>query len=102
VYNEIIEINDETDFILVDMRDPADFSNYHIKEAYNVPGYQVYQNRLSQEMIEFKNKPNCLIVVYHDFEKSGIQYITILGERGYENAFLLSGGIEDFMMSHGK
>ena len=46
-------------------------------------------------------EPVCAGFVYHDFEKSGIQYINILGERGYENVFLLSGGIEDFMMSYG-
>ena len=61
----------------------------------------MHQNRLSAEMQEFRNRPNCLVIVYHDFEKSGIQFISILGERGFENAYLLTGGIEEFILTHG-
>jgi hypothetical protein len=66
-----------------------------------VPGYLVHQNRLSAEMQEFRNRPNCLVIVYHDFEKIGIQFINILGERGFDNAYLLTGGIEEFILTHG-
>jgi rhodanese-related sulfurtransferase len=71
----------------VDLRDPSQYSDYHIREAINVPGYFVHQNRLSAEMQEFRNRPNCLVILYHDFEKSGIQFINILAERGFENAY---------------
>lgn len=36
----------------------------------------------------------------HEFEKDGIPYVTILSERGFDNVFLLSGGIQEFMQAY--
>ena len=47
-------------------------------------------------MYQYKNKENKIIVVYHFDEKPGIEYTTQLGEKGYDNLFLLNGGIEGF------
>jgi len=38
-----------------------------------------------------------LIVVYTNDERSGTKAAMLLAEKGYENTFLLSGGIEQFL-----
>lgn len=47
-------------------------------------------------MYTLKNKPDKLIIVYHDDDKSGANYAAVLYEKGFDNIYLLTGGIEDF------
>ena len=47
-------------------------------------------------MYQYKNKPNKIIVVYHFDEKKGIDYAKQLFEKGYDNVYLVSGGVEAF------
>lgn len=47
-------------------------------------------------MFSYKNKENKIIIVYHFDEKKGIDYVNELFEKGYDNLYLLSGGIESF------
>jgi len=44
----------------------------------------------------YKNKENKIVVVYHFDERMGIQYATEFHEKGYDNVYLLNGGIEGF------
>lgn len=74
--------------MIVDLRDKHEYNNFHIQEATNVPGMMIHQNRLTNDILEFKNKPNCLIVLYHEFEKDGISFTTILTERGFDNVYM--------------
>ena len=48
------------------------------------------------QMFNYKNKENKIIIVYHFDEKPGMEYSTQLAEKGYDNLYLLSGGIEGF------
>lgn len=43
-----------------------------------------------------KNKPGKLIIIYHEDEKNGVSLATVLYEKGFDNIYLLSGGIEEF------
>ena len=47
-------------------------------------------------MLQYKNKENKIIVVYHFDEKAGMEYAKELYEKGYDNVYLLSSGIEGF------
>jgi centrosomal protein CEP41 len=47
-----------------------------------------------------KNKPNKLIIIYHEDDKSGIQVASVLFEKGFDNIYLLTGGIEEFYQKH--
>ena len=40
-----------------------------------------------------------MIIITHIDEKNGIPSATILAEKGFENVFLLSGGVESFLQS---
>lgn len=100
VYNEIVDINDETDFILLDIREPEDFYKFHIKESVSFPSPNINRDKYTQLIHEFRNKDNCLIIVYHDSEKHGIPSINIMAERGFDNVYQLSGGIEEFAQAY--
>jgi centrosomal protein CEP41 len=41
-----------------------------------------------------------LIIIYSKDERSGIPYATLLIQKGFENIYFLSGGIEDFVTKH--
>jgi hypothetical protein len=43
--------------------------------------------------LTYKNKENKIIIVYHFDEKHGIDYAKELHEKGFDNIYLLSGGI---------
>ena len=45
------------------------------------------------QLYSYKNKEDKIIVVYHFDEKKGIDYVTQFFEKGFDNIFLLSGGI---------
>ena len=47
-----------------------------------------------------KNKDGKLIIIYTKDERSGIPFATLLSEKGFENIFFLSGGIEDFVKKY--
>ena len=43
-----------------------------------------------------KNKPNKLIIVYHQDDKMSMSMATILYEKGFDNIYMVTGGIEEF------
>jgi len=48
------------------------------------------------ELFRYRNKTNKLIIVYMNDERKGCAAANLFSEKGYENVFLLSGGIEAF------
>lgn len=47
-----------------------------------------------REMLSYRNKPGHIIICYDEDESIGPRVATVLVERGYENVFLLSGGLK--------
>jgi centrosomal protein CEP41 len=47
-------------------------------------------------MKSFKNKEDKLIILYHLDEKNGIKMANHCFEKGYDNIYLLTGGVEEF------
>lgn len=41
-----------------------------------------------------------MIIIYAKDERSGIPYATLLSQKGFENIYFLSGGIEDFVENY--
>lgn len=101
-YNtEQLGIKEDTAFLLLDMRDEYDFDQFHIKGSINFPAPQVTRDRIIPELYRFKNKQDKLIIIYMRDEKTGCASAKLLYEKGYDNVFLLSGGIEEFLLKHG-
>lgn len=82
-------------FLLLDVRDPEAFLRSHLVLAESYP-----MNRLNRcydyelhEMLRLKNKQRAVIIVYDDDESIANRCATTLTQRGYDNVFMLSGGI---------
>ena len=54
-------------------------------------------DRIIPELYRFKNAPDKLIIIYTNDERTGCPAASLLSEKGYDNVYLLSGGIEAFL-----
>ncbi|CAK90490.1 unnamed protein product (macronuclear) [Paramecium tetraurelia] len=97
---EQLGITDQSEFLLLDLRDADEFELYHIKEAVNFPAPNLRQDKLTQQIHRFKNQKDKHIIIYHFDEKNGIPSATLFAEKGFENVYLLSGGIEKFLQNY--
>lgn len=78
------------------MRDPEEYDFWRIKESINYPAANIGRDKIIPELFRFKNKANKLIIIYMGDERKGTAAANLMAEKGYENVFLLSGGIEQF------
>jgi centrosomal protein CEP41 len=81
---------------LVDLRDPEEYDQFHIREALNFPGTRIKTDKFLPQLYAYKNKESKIIVLYHFDEKRGIDYTMQLFEKGFDNIYLLNAGIEGF------
>ena len=81
----------------MDLRDKAEYQAWHVKESYSMPLMMVNQDKTIPEVHRFKNKEGKKIICYVSDERNGIQAARAMVDRGYENTFLLTGGIEKFI-----
>jgi len=96
---DLAGVSSETNFILLDLREEEDYAKWHIKEAINFPAPNISRDKTFAQLLRFKNKPNKLIVVYLSDERQGTQYAKVLFEKGFDNIYLLTGGLEKFLES---
>mmetsp|Transcript_16794 Transcript_16794/g.43641 ORF Transcript_16794/g.43641 Transcript_16794/m.43641 type:complete len:350 (+) Transcript_16794:61-1110(+) len=82
-------------YLVVDLRDPEDFEQCHIRGAHNFPASRLSraQNHWSPEMYAYINKPDRMLIVYDLDEKIGPKAAETFVQRGVDNVFLLSGGL---------
>lgn len=93
----MLGITANTTFLLLDLRDPDEYAMWHIKESINFPAANIARDKTIPELYRFKNAPDKLIICYMNDERQGTTQAALLSEKGYENTFLLSGGIEAFL-----
>ena len=92
-----VGISSESSYLIVDLRDRADYLAWHIKESYSMPLILVNQDKTIPEVHRFKNQEGKKIIVYTTDERNGIVAARAMVDRGYENSFLLTGGIQKFI-----
>lgn len=82
-------------FLILDVREEDLYERRHIATAKSYHHFRLSRafNYESKEMLAFKNKEKRVIVVYDDDEMVASKVATTLTQRGYDNVFLLSGGI---------
>ena len=90
------EIKTHDDFVLLDLRDPEDYVSFHIRYAQSFPSPNVTRDRILPEMFRLKNQPGKLIIIYALDERPGVDNAQKLAQRGFENIYLLTGGLEEF------
>lgn len=85
----------EKPFLVLDIRPVEDFEVCHIVGAKSYPSVRLTRavNYETKEMLAFKNKADRVIVVYDYDELQAARFATTLVQRGYDNVFMLSGGL---------
>nr|XP_056703128.1 centrosomal protein of 41 kDa [Euleptes europaea] len=82
-------------FLLLDVRDRDAYEGCHIIGAYSYPIATLSRtmNPYTNDILEYKNAHGKIIIVYDDDERIAGQAATTMCERGFENLFMLSGGL---------
>lgn len=87
-------------FIIIDLREPEEFASFHIKEAISMPYYNVSREKYPSEMFLIKNHMDKMIIAYGYDERNSIPHCQLIFQKGYDNIYMLSGGIEEFVKSY--
>ena len=83
---EIIDNNNNV--IIVDVRSPQEFSEHHIKNAINIPTYEIYEK--AKKIIPDKET---IIICYCSVGIRSKKAIKMLRKLGYINLYHLEEGI---------
>lgn len=83
-------------YLLLDVRDRDQYDQCHIISAYSYPIATLSRtmNPYTREVLEYKNASGKIIIVYDEDERIASQAATTMCERGFENLFMLSGGLK--------
>ncbi|KAM8973999.1 centrosomal protein of 41 kDa isoform 1-T1 [Pelodytes ibericus] len=83
-------------FLLLDVRDRDCYDQCHIIGAHSYPIAMLSRtmNSFTQDILQFKNSHGKIIILYDEDERMSSQAATTMCERGFENLFMLSGGLK--------
>ncbi|XP_075713631.1 centrosomal protein of 41 kDa isoform X2 [Rhinoderma darwinii] len=83
-------------FLLLDVRDRDCYDQCHVIGAYSYPIAMLSRtmNPFTQEILNYKNAHGKIIILYDEDERIASQASTTMCERGFENVFMLSGGLK--------
>ncbi|XP_043944607.1 centrosomal protein of 41 kDa [Protopterus annectens] len=83
-------------YLLLDVRDRDAYEQCHIIGAYCYPITMLSRtmNPYTSEVLEYKNASGRIIILYDEDERIATQAATTMCERGFENLFMLSGGLK--------
>lgn len=96
VNTEALGMNENSEFVLLDLRDEEEYEKYHIREAISFPVPNITRDRILPQVFRLKNQQSKFIIVYAFDERPGVDAARKFAERDYTNIYLLSGGIEEF------
>jgi rhodanese-related sulfurtransferase len=82
-------------YLILDIRDVDDYKRGRILSSRSYPAALLSRsvNFESKDMLKFKNVEGKLIVVVDEDESLAARFATTLIQRGYDNVFVLSGGL---------
>lgn len=87
-------------FVIVDLRDPQEYEKFHIKEAINMPYYNISRDKYPNEVYLIKNHMDKMIIAYSYDERNSIPHCQLIFQKGFDNIYMLSGGIEEFIKAN--
>ena len=89
------EERDRRPFVILDVRETEEYSRAHL--VYSQSYHHTRLNRAfdyeTKEMLRVKNRPGHILVVCDNDETQASKFATTLTQRGYDNVFMLSGGL---------
>lgn len=87
-------------FLLLDIRDEAEFEKYHIKSARYYDTTTLRRDKLGNEIYAFKNKPGKIIIICCEEENVGIRFANDLCKKYIDNIFLLTSSVKRFCLKY--
>lgn len=90
----------ERPYLLLDVREAAHFERCHLLQARSYPYTMCRRDYMHPEIYRFKNLENHLIILYCDDERISRDVAKTLVDRGSDNVFLLTGGLEQFSLEY--
>ena len=82
-------IKNHKNTIIVDIRSPQEYSEKRIRNAINIPFYDL--KKIYKEILLDKNK---IIILYCEYGIRSKKAYDFLEEKGYKNVYSLKGGID--------
>ncbi len=95
-YEEDDEAVYDRPYLLLDVREAHEFAENHISQARNFPEVLLNQDKSIPELRQYRDKDGSLVIVYAEKEREAGRVAHRLVEKGYNNIFLLTGGISAF------
>lgn len=97
----VLPTQSETEFLLLDLREPEEYAAYHIRDSLSFPAPNITRDRILPEIFRFvpftqKNRPDKMIIVYSLDERKGVDAAQKFAMKGFDNIYFISGGIEEF------
>ncbi|EEY70422.1 sporangia induced conserved hypothetical protein [Phytophthora infestans T30-4] len=83
-------------YLVLDTRSKEEFAANRIHRAKNYPTTFLNRDVLLPEMHQFKNQDSKLIIIYDLDDKTVAQTAHTLVQRGFDNIYVLTGGLLDF------
>lgn len=83
-------------YLILDVRSAEEFNQNRIHRAKSFPSAHVNRDRLHPDLYHYKNKDSTLIILYENEERLAIQTAKALSEKGFDNLYVLQGGMLDF------
>ncbi|KAM3833552.1 centrosomal protein of 41 kDa [Vipera latastei] len=82
-------------YLLLDVRERDAYNLCHLVGAHSYPIATLSRtmNPYTNSILEYKNAHGKIIILYDDDERMASQAATTMCERGFENLFMLSGGL---------
>lgn len=89
-------------YLILDVREYAAFDSCHVLQAKSFPFTQLRRDMLHPDIYKFKNKPESLIIIYCNDERDSKDAAKTLVDRGIDNIYLLTGGLNEFTVDYGE
>ena len=77
-----------------------EFNEFHILGSVSFPQGWINRYNHFQALCRFKNLDDKVIVVFSDNERHGTSVSKVLTEKGFNNIYLLTGGIQQFFIDY--
>eukprot|EP00752_Nemacystus_decipiens_P008894 g7939.t1 len=83
-------------YLILDVRPPEDYRGCHVVQARSFEAKLLNQDRMTAELHTYKNREGGLVVLYSNDDAEACQAARTLIHRGFDNVFVLSGGLVAF------
>lgn len=87
-------------YLLLDLRERVEFDQCHLKTAVSYPAQRLRHDKITPDLFWFKNRESHVIVIYGGEEREAAEVATMMVEKGWENIFMMSGGLYKFGLRH--